>query len=61
VLDEIRRIALVGVAHAPGRENRHRDLGQIVEDEEVDLTALDQLGRRGRGIAPECRGAADTQ
>ena len=58
-LDEVRRIAEIGLASADGRQQRHGDLGEVVEHEEVDVAVRDQLRGRHRCVSPEAAGAAD--
>ena len=61
VLDEISRIAVVDVPQPLGRQDRHRDLGQVVEDQGVDSPLFDE--RRGSriGVPPEGGGTTDAQ
>src|SRR5262249_13209113 len=58
--DEVRGIARVGRALPHLGEDRHRDFGEIIEDEVLYLALLDELARRRHGIAPIAGGAADT-
>ena len=59
MLDEIVGVTLVGVLHPLGGEDRHGDLGQIVEHQIGDFAGLDQLARTLGGVAPEAGTAAD--
>ncbi len=59
VLDEVGGITVVGIAHTLGGENRHGDLGEVVENQVIDITFMHQLRRGGIRIAPEGGGAAD--
>jgi hypothetical protein len=51
--DEVGRIALGRVLGLGADQQRHGDLGQVVEDQHVDVAALDQLRRGEFGVAPE--------
>ena len=57
--DEIVRVALILLAALELREDRHRDFGEIVEDEIVDIAPVDELRGRCVTVAPIARGAAD--
>jgi hypothetical protein len=59
VAHEVGRIARFGVLEPRTRQQRHRDLGQVIHHEVVDLAA-EQLADGHRAVAPGARGAADT-
>ena len=58
-VDEIAGVAGFGLLQARAGEDRHRELGQVVEHEVVDRAARDQLRRSHGAVAPEAGGAAD--
>ncbi len=51
--DEVGGVPQIGIFLAGAGHNRHRDLGQIVVDDVVDLGTVHQLCRGIGGIAPE--------
>jgi hypothetical protein len=57
---EVRSIALLGIARPQLLHDRHRDLGQIVEHEVVDRSALDLPHGRFEHVAPEPLTARDS-
>src|SRR5262249_38394542 len=57
--NEVGGVARLGRALAQLRQDRHGDLGEVVEDEVVNVALLDELARRRRRVAPVARGAAD--
>ena len=59
--DEVRRVALRRIFRTGADQQRHRDLGQVVEDQHVNVAVLDQLCSGKLGVAPEAGGAADAQ
>jgi hypothetical protein len=59
--DEIGRVAQARILGLGADQQRHRDLGQVVEDEHVDVAVLDELGGRELAVAPETGGAADAE
>ena len=57
--DEVAGVAHLGLLGAGRSKQRHRQLGQIVEDDELHIAGAQQL-RHGRlAVAPEAGGAAD--
>src|SRR3546814_7146428 len=56
---EVRRVARVRILAARLGKQRHRDLGQIVEHQIIDLARLHELPRTFRRIAPEAGTTAD--
>jgi hypothetical protein len=58
-LHEVHRVAGTGVLRALRGQDRHRDLGEVVEHQVVDLAMVQQLRHGQCGVAPESRGAAD--
>ena len=56
---EVGGIARLGVFHARAGQQRHGQLGQVIEDEEVETARRDQLHRPRNAVAPEAAGAAD--
>ncbi len=58
-LDEVGRVAQFRITAARRGEDRHGQLGEVVEHQVVDRAAADQLRGRDRTVAPEPRSAAD--
>ena len=57
--DEVDGVAFLRPLHARAGEDRHRQLGEIVEHQVVDAARAHQLRRPEAAVAPEARGAAD--
>ncbi len=58
-VDEVGGIAGLGPLQPRAGEDRHRELGEVVEHQVVDFAAGHELRRGHRAVAPEARGAAD--
>src|SRR5690606_41354749 len=56
-VDEVLGEAFLRVLHARAGHDRHGDLGQVVEYQEIEGGAAYQLGGGGGGVAPEGGGA----
>ena len=56
--DEVGRVAQLGVLAACRGQDRHGELGQVVEHQIVDRAVRDQLRRANAAVAPEARGPA---
>ena len=50
----------LGILRPGARQERHRDLGQVVGDEVVEVVGAEDLARGARGVAPERRPRAET-
>ncbi|MCY1389142.1 hypothetical protein D9M71_39320 [compost metagenome] len=57
--DEVARIPGLGIFHPCAGHDRQGDLGQVIEDQIVQMPVFHQLRGSGRGIAPEGAGATD--
>ena len=57
--DEVGGVAQLGLLEPGAGQDGHRQLGQVVEHQVVDLSAGDQLRCADAAVAPEARCAAD--
>src|ERR1019366_2892695 len=58
-IEEIARVARIGIALLLPGKDRHRQLSEIFQREVVELPALGQANRRVQAIAPEAATIAD--
>ena len=58
-VDDVARVAPLGVGCALLREDRHGQLGEVVAAEVVDVAALDHLDRGTHAVAPERHARAE--
>ena len=58
--DKVHRVAERRVRGPGPRHDRHRDFGQVVVNEVIELPVTQQLRSGQRGLAPEAAGATDS-
>jgi hypothetical protein len=58
-LEEVPRVARAGLAQLLHAQDRHGDLGQVVEHHRVHRAAAHLVEQRVVAVAPEARGAGD--
>ena len=56
--DKIGGVTLLGVRRFGPRHNRHRDLGKVVEDDEIEIALSQKLRKREICLAPIARCSA---
>jgi len=56
---ERRRVTLGGILHLRPEEDQHRELGEVVAGQDVEIAAVEHLAHRGEPVAVETGTVAD--